>query len=65
MIPGDKSQNNPVSGKRRNGTPEQSGIIYAETTKRRRNFKMENKIETQTVTMAHGAGGKQTSEADR
>ncbi len=34
MIPGDKSQNNPVSGKRRNGTPEQSGIIYAETTKR-------------------------------
>ena len=23
---------------------------------------MENKIETQTVTMAHGAGGKQTSE---
>ena len=30
----DKDQNNPVSGKRRNGTPEQSGIIYTETIRR-------------------------------
>ena len=27
-------RNNPVSGKRRNGTPEQSGIIYTETIRR-------------------------------